>query len=45
MRRFFLFQREKIWYAEFVDEVTGAKLPAKSTGMDIRDEALMFVLS
>lgn len=44
MRRFYLHRRGEIWYAELVDAVSGTKLPAKSTGKDIRDEALMVVM-
>ena len=39
MRRFYLHMRAGIYYAELVDQVTGKKLPAKSTGERNEDEA------
>jgi hypothetical protein len=39
MRRFYLHKRAGIYYAELVDQETGKKLPAKSTGERNEDEA------
>jgi hypothetical protein len=39
MRRFYLHKRAGIYYAELVNQSTGKKLPAKSTGERDKDEA------
>jgi hypothetical protein len=36
-----LHRRKGIWYAELVDQETGIKLPARSTGTQNRDEAIL----
>jgi hypothetical protein len=43
MRRFYLFQRNKVFYVQFLDPVTKRRLTGKSTGKDTRDEALLVV--
>ena len=39
MRRFYLHKRAGIYYAELINQSTGRKLPAKSTGEREKDEA------
>ncbi|GAB6276042.1 MAG: hypothetical protein SAMD01599839_05820 [Rectinema sp.] len=43
MRRFSLYQRQKIYYAQFFNPETKKYLPGKSTGKTVRDEALLVV--
>ena len=43
MRHFYLHKRAGIWYAEIVDQATGKKLSARSTGARDRDEAILVI--
>jgi hypothetical protein len=43
VRQFYLHSRKKIFYVQFVDPKIKRCLPARSTGKDNRDEALMVV--
>ena len=43
MRPYYLHKRAGIWYAELVDQETGRKLTARSTGTTNRDEALLTI--
>lgn len=43
MRRYYLHKREKIFYAELVNQETGKRLTAKSTGKKNRDDAMLVV--
>ena len=43
MRQYYLHKRAGIWYAELIDQETGRKLTARSTGTKIRDEALLTI--
>ncbi len=48
MRRFYLFrrnQKNKIYYVQLVNPLTGERMPAKSTGCTDRDEAHFTVMS
>jgi integrase len=40
-RPYYLHRRKGIWYAELADQKTGIKLPARSTGTQNRDEAIL----
>jgi len=41
MRPYYLHRRSGVWYAELVDQETGRKLTARSTGTQNRDEAIL----
>jgi integrase len=41
MRPYYLHRRSGFWYAELVDQETGLKLTARSTGTQNRDEAIL----
>lgn len=43
-RRYYLHTRKNIFYAELIDPETGNRLSARSTGMTVRDDAVMVVL-
>ncbi len=43
MRRFSLYQRQKVYYVQFFNPETKKYLPGKSTGKTVRDEALLVV--
>jgi integrase len=43
VRQFYLHQRSNIFYVQFVDQETKRCLPARSTGKNNRDEALVIV--
>ena len=43
MRRYYLHTRKKIFYAELVNQETGKRLTAKSTGKKNRDDAMLVV--
>lgn len=43
MRPYYLHRRKGVWYAELVDQETGRKLTARSTGTQDRDEAILKV--
>jgi integrase len=42
-RGYYLHRRAGVWYAELVDQATGRKLTARSTGTQNRDEAILKV--
>ena len=42
-RGYYLHRRAGVWYAELVDQATGRKLTARSTGTQSRDEAILKV--
>jgi integrase len=43
MKRYHLHKRNDVWYAQIIDQATGSRLSAKSTGKTDRDEAVVIV--
>ena len=43
MRRFYLHKRGSVYYAELINQETGIKMTAKSTGTRTQDDALLVV--